>query len=74
MVKLFKNKRNKQVKPIKNRGKQLIDQKHSVQFIKQEKIFTNLINKKMEKIEINDIDFKNLTYHYKNANKDTDFI
>ena len=74
MVKLFKNKRNKQVKPIKNRGKQLVDQKDSVQFIKQEKIFTNLINKKMEKIEINDIDFKNLTYHYKNANKDTDFI
>ena len=55
--------------------KNLIDQKCSLPLTKQEKIFENLINERLEKIENlnNDADFKKLIYHQKHASKDIDF-
>ena len=74
-TKTIEDQGNKHIKAIEEHGKKLIDQKYSLPLTKQEKIFENLINERLEKIENlnNDADFKKLIYHYKHASKDIDF-
>ena len=74
-IKTIEDQGEKQAKAIEENGKQLISQKYSVPLTRQDKIFNDLIDERMENIENlnNYVDFTNLKYHYKGDAKDVDF-
>ena len=72
-IKTIENQGEKQIKALEEYGKQLVkynNEKESSTHLKQKEIFEQLANRRMEEIQdLNkQIDFNNLTYHYKGKN------